>query len=61
MLTACAASTSVLTTRPWGPEPLIEAISSPVLAAMRRASGDEKMRVLLFTRGTREGVISPSL
>ena len=37
-----AASTSALTMRPLGPEPLIAVMSSPALPAMRRASGEAK-------------------
>ena len=39
-----APSTSRLTMRPCGPEPLIDDRSTPFWAARRRASGDEKMR-----------------
>ena len=48
-----AASTSRLTTRPCGPEPEMAAMSSPASLAMRRASGEEKVRP------TDDGLISP--
>ena len=41
---AIAASTSALTTRPCGPVPLTAATSTPASLAMRRASGEAKMR-----------------
>src|SRR6056297_2721867 len=40
----CAASTSALTIRPCGPEPDSAARSIPFCAAIRRASGEAKMR-----------------
>src|SRR6185437_7944680 len=40
----CAPSTSALTIRPCGPEPFRLARSKPFCSAMRRASGDAKMR-----------------
>ena len=44
-IAASAASTSALTMRPRGPDPVIRARSSPLSAAMRRARGVAKMRV----------------
>jgi hypothetical protein len=41
---AVALSTSALTMRPWGPEPLIRPRSRPLSFAMRRASGEAKTR-----------------
>ena len=42
---AVAPSTSAFTIRPRGPEPLMAARSSPFWAAIRRASGEAKMRL----------------
>ena len=42
---ACALSTSALTIRPLGPDPLIRLRSRPLSAAIRRASGDANMRL----------------
>src|SRR6187399_1281215 len=42
-----AFSTSALTMRPFGPEPLRLARSTPLSAAMRLASGEAKMRLPL--------------
>jgi len=41
-----AASTSVLTMRPWGPEPESAAMSSPPSLASRRANGEAKTRLV---------------
>ena len=56
-----AFSTSALTMRPCGPEPLSWLRSSPLSAAMRRASGEAKTRLPSATGAAGAGVAAAAM
>src|SRR6056297_2079225 len=58
---ALASTTSALTIRPCGPEPVIWARSSPFSAAIRRARGEAKMRSPLSSLGAAGAGVSDSV